>query len=340
MPSFNVLNLFGWLKGGVTTPVSAADPMPVSGPLTDDQLRLAPVEINIASDRQTIADLSGSFVIGASATVNTPWVTEEGFNWLLSNCEIGASNRILVTVEETSATNPGAPGPNDVMRILPVTINGSLVGGQATFSFGAPLELTNVRLKFTDLTGSGGTIKIVSRKQGVYPESSMIPAGSQVDPRTKVKPVKAIFSGLSDVAGAGYQDGKVTSNGSLYIVPGARIDQVAGRTRPVVVTEGRTASGVAYTVPSGKKLVCHNVSGSITNSAANTAGRFRVRDGLAGELKYSFGLRASGGVAGLESGSFRDDSDLPKIFLTNVYIEIVSGTLNVDAIFDAYLEDL
>lgn len=45
MSWFNVLNLTGWLKGGTTeTPVTEADPLPVTGPLTNDQLRNAPVE--------------------------------------------------------------------------------------------------------------------------------------------------------------------------------------------------------------------------------------------------------------------------------------------------------
>lgn len=46
MSWFNVLSITGWLKNGTTeTPVSEAEPLPVTGPLTDAQLRATPVNV-------------------------------------------------------------------------------------------------------------------------------------------------------------------------------------------------------------------------------------------------------------------------------------------------------
>lgn len=112
---------------------------------------------------------------------------------------------------------------------------------------------------------------------------------------------------------------------------------VNSRSNVTISLLGETTSGIKYTVPTGRRLIIKSFSVAASNSSTTTTARIRFRDGATGTLLSVITVdEASGGV----SAAATYGNSLPEGVraMTNVYMEIVTGTVDVDATIVGYLE--
>lgn len=128
-----------------------------------------------------------------------------------------------------------------------------------------------------------------------------------------------------------------TAHGGLYVnlqMPSKGI----ARTK-VEINSENTASGVLYTVPvtspiTQLHLVDILISGVNTSTTQNT--HFRLRDGGAtGPIKYTF-LHSQAAVGAPEHFEQNHKYDEHPVFETNVYLQIVAGTVTIALNFHGY----
>lgn len=137
-----------------------------------------------------------------------------------------------------------------------------------------------------------------------------------------------------------YSPAKASALGDLLVAQGSRIGQVLGRTEITVPALNVVASGVIYTPPAGKRLVALTIQITGSNSSLIAAARVRIRDGGAGgQTKYSVSIEEAGGTID-KVGNQHAAYASPVLFNTNVYVQVVTGTPNVDIVIVGYLEDL
>jgi hypothetical protein len=132
---------------------------PVTGPLTDAELRAAPVEI--LDSRETIAGLSFVATLAPLGSFTTSWVDILNVNWLDIHAEVASASALTALIEFTDAPDPNAtpPGAGDIVRGVSTTLAGAALGGINTPSFGLPAQMAWARVRVTDLTG-GQTVKV------------------------------------------------------------------------------------------------------------------------------------------------------------------------------------
>lgn len=112
---------------------------------------------------------------------------------------------------------------------------------------------------------------------------------------------------------------------------------VFGRENVHVGVAGITASGIQYTPPTGRTLVIKSVQMTATNTSTGGPALIRLRDGSGGTLLYSIRVEESSGTIDKVQGA---DQTFPEGLrvATNLYAEVVSGTVNVDLMADGYTE--
>lgn len=110
-----------------------------------------------------------------------------------------------------------------------------------------------------------------------------------------------------------------------------------------IYTEGNvdaiTASAVVYTISEGKTLYTTSWGGTIHNTSTLAMGHVRLRDGGAnGTIIASWALPTA--VAGAVAPLHRIQTSMfePKQFSTDVYLEVVGGTITVCFQFTGYEE--
>lgn len=133
----------------------------------------------------------------------------------------------------------------------------------------------------------------------------------------------------------------LSGNDNLLVALGDRISQTRGRSHQEVTAIAQSSSGALYTVPSSFTFYATSVEFTTINTNQNNAARIRLRDGgSSGDFKggavVNESLKDAGGT-NQASDSFITYPD-PLQFTTDVYLEIVQGTVTADVLIVGYLE--
>lgn len=274
---------------------------------------------------------------------------DSGYISLVGQTQVQTS--VLSDVDGTITINfcndSGAPAGDprgehfgvDITRTLTIPY----VGGSGFQMFAAPAFTPFVRYRFT-ADAAGQTDFLFDTKitrHAIQPQ--LLGVEAFISPSMSSQLSRSVLVGKN---GAGvYSNVSVveTTNdtgtfNALNVVAGARPSQLTGRTAVSIVVD-RTASGLDYTVTSGKTLYITDVFLSIQNTATNSEGRVNFRDGLtvAGGIALPVLIEESG-TSVTAVTTVTDAFVEPLQFTTGVFTEENAGTLLITGVLKGYEE--
>lgn len=274
---------------------------------------------------------------------------DSGYISLVGQTQVQTS--VLSDVDGTITINfcndTGAPAGSPEGEHFGVDITRTLtipyVGGSGFQMFAAPAFTPFVRYRFT-ADAAGQTDFLFDTKitrHAIQPQ--LLGVEAFISPAMSSELVRSVLVGKT---GAGnYSNVSVveTTNdtgtfNALNVVAGARPSQLTGRT-PVSIMLDRTASGLDYTVTSGKTLYITDVYLSVQNSATNSEGRVNLRDGttVAGNIIHPLLIEESGTSVTAVTTVCCSLLE-PMEFSTGVYTEEAAGTLLITGMLKGYEE--
>jgi hypothetical protein len=229
-------------------------------------------------------------------------------------------------------------GGTDILRTLTIPY----VGGSNYQTFSAPAFTPYVRYRFTaDEAGQTDfyfNTKVL--KSGLSPQ--ILGADAFISPLMTATLGRNIIVG-QDGSGSFVNVSTVqTTNNSgtynsLLAVSGARPSQLFGRDKVALTLDSISASSSVHTVTASEDYYVTDILLTIENTNTTTSGSVKFEDGSGGTLILPVLVeeaRTNETSVTTITHTFAE----PIVFTTEVYVTIVSGTLNISGIINGYEE--
>lgn len=226
----------------------------------------------------------------------------------------------------------------DVLRTLQIPYTGG--SGYETFS--APAFTPYVRYQFTaDQAGQSDfyfDTKFLST--GLTPQ--VLGATAFISPKMVSTLGRSILVGQDGAGSFANVTTVATSNAagsytSLQTVNGARPSEITGRTAITVVMNNVVASANQYSVTGGKKFYVTDILITVLNTSTANTGDLHLEDGNGGTIVLPV-LTAQGKTNEPQLTTVTHTFAEPIEFSTEVYAQIVAGTLDVSGVLTGYEE--
>lgn len=208
-----------------------------------------------------------------------------------------------------------------------------------------PASTAFTKIEFENTSGVNQTQFVLQTKRntGAY-QNPVLPLNAPLTEGSTVSSVRAVLAGKKDDGSSDFENVQVHSDSlgtSIITAPGHRLSQVFGRTHQEVSSEALTADSTLFTVPANKTFYVTSIQISGTNTSTGDSAIMRIKDGgSGGTMKMPFHITQSQAAGGgtdqtaVVSASFTE----PLQFDTDVFFDLIQGTIEVDIVIIGYLE--